>query len=700
MRGDKPFGGPGEYPVLGPLYRADSLKDEIDAILEGHDAGNFQRSAGLFDQMMTEDRLRGLVGTRADGLLACPIKVTAAMEKRAYRKVAETLGGNGNDNRGCWRDICPPQTMRQLLEWGWFLGVAVAEQVYDTKTGLPQLVPWHPGQLRWDHTFERFVLNSKSGQIYLPRPDIEKPDGRWFIWCPFGVKYGWRRGFVRALGEKYLSIQWGQRDWNRSAEKHGMAIIEAKIPAGATGTDKERFLDGLQDLGSEAVVFSPQGSEGQASYGIELKEATSNNWQTFKELKASLQTDFAILLLGQDLPTESKGGGGLGNGTAKSADAVRDEKKAEDAEIADALRDQVFAPWVEYTTGDRELTPFVEFQVKPDEDKKAAADAHVSTSSAIKGYQDAGVEVDADEMARKAGAPLLTPEEAAAKRAERDARAIESAQAMADAAGGDAGASDQDAADSKDAKGKPAKLTMALGVVNRYEFQGLPIAVENQKGSTRLWRSEDGRTIGSTQMLHDYGFIEGYTGGDGEELDCYVGPDENAPDVHVVHQLLAPEFKKHDEDKIFLGFTDAAAAKDAFLAHRNDVGAFGSMSTIPLDRFKARLKRRAPDSTSKIRASITALSSTGQRKVARYVDQLDANASKAGAKAMRPFLETILGVMDEVIAGGGTFEDVKVLAAKKLGISDGAGFATITKHSRIMAYLGGRADVLAKHNGG
>jgi len=47
-------------------------------------------------------------------------------------------------------------------------------------------------------------------------------------------------------------------------------------------------------------------------------------------------------------------------------------------------------------------------------------------------------------------------------------------------------------------------------------------------------------------------------------------PDENAAFVYVVHQLAAPDFKRHDEDKVFLGFSDEASAKAAFLAHRQD----------------------------------------------------------------------------------------------------------------------------------
>ena len=88
-------------------------------------------------------------------------------------------------------------------------------------------------------------------------------------------------------------------------------------------------------------------------------------------------------------------------------------------------------------------------------------------------------------------------------------------------------------------------------ITKKVRFAGLPIAVESPKGSTRIWRDDAGRETGSVQMQHDYGFIVvGQMGGDDEELDCYLGPNEQAANVHVVHQKLGPDYTKWDEDKV------------------------------------------------------------------------------------------------------------------------------------------------------
>lgn len=119
------------------------------------------------------------------------------------------------------------------------------------------------------------------------------------------------------------------------------------------------------------------------------------------------------------------------------------------------------------------------------------------------------------------------------------------------------------------------------------------MVVENPAGSVRQWRDREARMVGVTQMRWDYGFIEDHVGSDGDEVDCYLGPNEEASFVYVIHQRKAPDFKTHDEDKVMLGFGSEEEAKAAYLAHRNDGdAAYGGMTALPLERFKAKLSRR------------------------------------------------------------------------------------------------------------
>lgn len=121
-------------------------------------------------------------------------------------------------------------------------------------------------------------------------------------------------------------------------------------------------------------------------------------------------------------------------------------------------------------------------------------------------------------------------------------------------------------------------------------FRGLDVAVETGPGGLRFWR--DGDESGVSAMAWPYGYIRGTLGVDGDEVDCFVGPDPNAAFAYVVHQRRKTDsgFSGYDEDKVMLGFSSAAAAREAYLIHYDDPGFFGSMSTWPIDDLKAALK--------------------------------------------------------------------------------------------------------------
>lgn len=123
---------------------------------------------------------------------------------------------------------------------------------------------------------------------------------------------------------------------------------------------------------------------------------------------------------------------------------------------------------------------------------------------------------------------------------------------------------------------------------DRYTFAGFDVVIENPAGSVRTWKSKSGES-GETTMLFDYGYLDGYMGVDKDELDVYIGPDEDAEFVHVVHQMKQPDFEKPDEDKTMLGFSGADEAKDAYLAHFDDDRFFGGMSVMRLEDFRSKL---------------------------------------------------------------------------------------------------------------
>lgn len=707
---------------------------QIDSVLQQHDFGQLRNSAILMDAMERDDRISGVLSTRVGGLMAAPIETKPANAKVKAARVAREIGGD-DSTPGILHQIAPPAVVGSLSRWGTTLGIAVGELIWKTTADrwTPRLKVWHPQFLYWDWTRGTFMLSTMSGMIPLPIID-ENPrsDGKWFVWAPYGFQYGWLRGIVRSLAHKYLMRQWNYRDWARYNERYGKPIVGGIMPAAANADSKRRFEDEVVGMGDDAVIMLPQGTDPGTQYDLKLIEAKSRGYQTFDDFKKHLDADIAIAVLGQDLPSES-GGGGLGASKGSDIrDHVRIDKRIQDAAIWDAIRDQVLTWDARYNNGDPELAARPEAQVIPEETETEENNGMLLLGQALTAL-DAGAKdadgislIDVEAVIERQGLPMLSVEERAAIKEQRAVDAADRLQKQQNAATGGGGFvpgghepgggappfggdphSHNDAHRPTDVAGEAAQLTAGPGPTKRYTFQDLPIAVENEAGTIRIW--QDGpRNIGTTTMLHDYGYIEGVMGSDGEEVDCYVGPDESAADVHVVHQKKAPDFKVHDEDKCFLGFSSPDTAKAAFLAHRNDEGAFGGMSTIPVDEFKRKLKRRT--GTGKIRANLIDIATTeaaimglisratsaipaatlrsmpAKRRAKLYGDVVADRAKNAAARALAPDLAAI----QKVIEASTDYADLrKRLPAALKGMRPEV-IAKITEKARLMAHIGGR----------
>lgn len=138
------------------------------------------------------------------------------------------------------------------------------------------------------------------------------------------------------------------------------------------------------------------------------------------------------------------------------------------------------------------------------------------------------------------------------------------------------------------------KMSEETPTITPKQFSGMKVNVENPKGSVRKGINAQG-IAWETPMTADYGYIPSATGGDGEGLDAYLGPDEGAPNVHIVHQNN--DDGSYDEDKAMVGWPNADDARASYLAHTGGkADRLRSMTTMPLDRFKSMLTKAEPDS--------------------------------------------------------------------------------------------------------
>ena len=123
-------------------------------------------------------------------------------------------------------------------------------------------------------------------------------------------------------------------------------------------------------------------------------------------------------------------------------------------------------------------------------------------------------------------------------------------------------------------------------------FQGIPIAIENAKGSMR--HGVNHGKPWSVKMPADYGYFEHSNGADGDEVDAYIGPHKLSPKVFVIDQQDV-ENGHFDEHKVMLGFGSkeqaAATYKRGFSDGRGSER-LGSITEMTIGELKAKLKKR------------------------------------------------------------------------------------------------------------
>ena len=120
-------------------------------------------------------------------------------------------------------------------------------------------------------------------------------------------------------------------------------------------------------------------------------------------------------------------------------------------------------------------------------------------------------------------------------------------------------------------------------------WHGLDIAIEHRKGSYRRWGDPNGKHHGKTLMHWDYGYLKRSEGGDGDHVDCYIGPDPEATHVYVVHQRKAGDWGRYDEDKCMLNFPSLAAARQAYLQHYDDPRFLGPTTAMTVEEFRVKV---------------------------------------------------------------------------------------------------------------
>jgi len=182
------------------------------------------------------------------------------------------------------------------------------------------------------------------------------------------------------------------------------------------------------------------------------------------------------------------------------------------------------------------------------------------------------------------------------------------------------------------------------------DFQGIPVVIEHPKGSTRTGTAPDGETW-ARKMQADYGYVpDTRSKGDNEDLDVYIGPEEDAPIAYVVDQLK--EDGDFDEVKVMLGFPDKESARACYLQHYPEgwESRVGSIWELPVSRLAELIDA---EQTANEQRTLEEADQHEHRKTARFLTFTELREAARGAMKDPQFIEAL-----ELVGQGRPWEEL------------------------------------------
>lgn len=116
------------------------------------------------------------------------------------------------------------------------------------------------------------------------------------------------------------------------------------------------------------------------------------------------------------------------------------------------------------------------------------------------------------------------------------------------------------------------------------KVDGYDIVLENPKGTTRSGKDANGKEWSIT-MKHDYGYIRGTKGTDGDHIDVYLSDNPTAGNVYVVDQVNQ-RTGDFDEHKVMYGFNSMEEAVQAYRDQYEDGWKVGTVTEVSREEFK------------------------------------------------------------------------------------------------------------------
>lgn len=338
----------GDASRLLQPWRADSARTyptvgltpaRVLSFLQAADAGWPQTQFELFGEMLQKwPRLAAVEATRRLALTGLDWEIAPPPdgEPGAAAEIIEY----------CRRALLRRDSFRAALDHlanALGYGLAVVELVWD-RGQLVDLAPVPYTRLVADphEPWRLRLLTEDEPTLGVP---LDEYPHKWIVHQPRATAgRPFDGGLLRASALLYVAQNLSFKDWLIYSQIAGMPVRVAQFEPGAPDADKQRLLDMLQALGTEAAaVFSKN---------IDLKfiEPARSGQQPYEALQEYCNTEITILWLGQHLTTDLKSSGS--RAAAEVHDRVREDLLVDDiADEGATLRRDLLTPLVQARFG-------------------------------------------------------------------------------------------------------------------------------------------------------------------------------------------------------------------------------------------------------------------------------------------------------------------------------------------------------------
>lgn len=383
-------------------------KDQILSAMQNHDQGLFYDSELLYHAMRREPRIYAALRTRVESMRSFRFLLNVKDDApKILKKHAKLLEEN-------FDVLLPKSTMSEILRRMIMFGFCICRHVLvqDEQTGqlIPRIVPWTQSYTYYHFPDKKFhVIAQDIGDVAV------EGDG-WIIFTT-GGEWPWLNGAMRALALPFWDISQAFDAWVVYNDTEARSYKWFQIPPEKREMYETDSLYNHVEVsrGGDTIVTTTD-----SPFELVNGGGRGSAYKTFEDLAKSAYDTIAIVLLGNNLVQEIKGGSLAASKSASSLAREIIESDTENIEnpiYQDSLRvwvDLNFTPELHGEISFQKYRPQPELAVDDIDNEETKAKSAQAYSAAFSSFLTSvgpeianTLEIDWKEAARKAGIPLI-----------------------------------------------------------------------------------------------------------------------------------------------------------------------------------------------------------------------------------------------------------------------------------------------------